>query len=59
MNGSSSHGMMKEGNSEKMPGMFKSKGARHVTGKAPGNYKALDIGDQTPCLDPLMMLGMG
>ena len=32
--------MMKEGNSEKMPGMFKSKGARHVTGKAPGNYKA-------------------
>lgn len=59
MNGSSSHGMMKEDNSEKTPGMFKSKGARHVTGKAPGNYKALDIGDQTPCLDPLMMLGMG
>ena len=51
--------MMKEGNSEKTPGMFKSKGARHVTGKALGNYKALDIGDQTPCLDPLMMLGMG
>lgn len=39
--------------------MCKSKGARHVTGEALGNYKALDIGDQTPCLNPLMMRGMG